>query len=40
MSALRGIDLVVSTEGQRPEMVAQRIRDAHPRRLRMPSAPR
>jgi hypothetical protein len=36
MPALRGIDLVVSTEGQHPETVAQRIRDAHPGRLRRP----
>jgi Mrp family chromosome partitioning ATPase len=40
MPALRGIDLVVSTEGQRPETVAQRIRDAHPGRLLTPPAPR
>ena len=40
MPALRGIDVVVSTEGQRPEAVAQRIRDAHPVRLLTPSAPR
>jgi dephospho-CoA kinase len=33
MPALRGIDLVVSTEHQRPEAVAQRIRGAHPGRL-------
>jgi hypothetical protein len=40
MPALRAIDLVVSTEGERPETVAQRIRDAHPGRLRRPPAPR
>ena len=40
MPALRGIDLVVSTEGQRPETVAQRIRDAHPGRLLTPPAAR
>jgi ribose 1,5-bisphosphokinase PhnN len=37
MPALRGIDLVLSTEGQRPEAVARRIRDAHPGRLRKQS---
>jgi hypothetical protein len=40
MPALHGIDLVVSTEGQRPETVAQRIRDAHPSRLVTPPADR
>ena len=40
MPALRGIDLVVSTEGQSAEAVAQRIRDAHPGRLHAPPAPR
>jgi GTPase SAR1 family protein len=33
MPALRAVDLVLSTEGQRPETVARRIRDAHPGRL-------
>ena len=40
LRALRGVDLVVSTEGQRPETVAQRIRDAHPGRLLTPPAER
>lgn len=33
MPALHGIDLVLSTEGQRPEDVAQRIRAARPEQL-------
>jgi ribose 1,5-bisphosphokinase PhnN len=40
MPALRGIDLVVSTEGQSAEAVAQRIREAHPGRLLTPPAAR
>jgi ribose 1,5-bisphosphokinase PhnN len=36
MPALRGVNLVLSTDGQRPETVAQRIREAHPGRLRRP----
>ena len=40
MPSLRGIDLVVSTEGQRPEVVAQRIREAQPGRLRTRPTPR
>ena len=33
MPALRGIDLVLNTEGQRPESGAQRVREARPDRL-------
>jgi adenylylsulfate kinase-like enzyme len=33
MPALRGVDLVLSTEGERPEAVAARIRAARPDRL-------
>jgi energy-coupling factor transporter ATP-binding protein EcfA2 len=36
MPALRGVNLVLNTDGQRPETVAQRIREAHPGRLRRP----
>ena len=40
MPALRGIDLALSTERDRPEVVAQRIRDARPGRLLPPPASR
>jgi hypothetical protein len=33
MPALRGVDLVLSTEGQQPEAVAERIRAARPAQL-------
>jgi RNase adaptor protein for sRNA GlmZ degradation len=36
MPALRDIDLVLDTEHQRPEALAQLVRDAHPGRLRTP----
>lgn len=39
MPALRGVDLVLSTEGQDPEAVAQRIRAARPDRLLAPARP-
>jgi GTPase SAR1 family protein len=37
MPALRGVDLVLTTEGQRPEAVAERIRAACPDRLVAPA---
>ena len=39
MPALRGVDLVLSTDGQKPEAVAQRIRAARPNRLLAPARP-
>jgi adenylate kinase family enzyme len=39
MPALRGVDLVLSTEGQRAETVAQRIRAARPDELGPPAPP-
>jgi len=39
MRALRGVDLVLSTEGERPEDVAARIRAARPDQLVTPVAP-
>lgn len=39
MPALRGVGLVLSTEGQDPEAVAQRIRVARPDRLLTPAPP-
>lgn len=39
MPALRGIDLVLSTEGEQPEAVAERIRTARPDQLRAPARP-
>ena len=40
MPALSGVDLVVTTEGQRPEAVAQRIREALPVHLVAAPSPR
>jgi hypothetical protein len=40
MPALRGVDLVLSTEGQHPEDVAERIRAARPDQLITPATPR
>lgn len=40
MPALRGVDLVLSTEGQRPEAVAERIRAACPDQLAPSARPR
>ena len=40
MPALRGVDLVLSTESQRPEAVAHRIRRALPDRLVAPASSR
>jgi chloramphenicol 3-O-phosphotransferase len=40
MPALRGVDLVLSTEGQRPEAVAERIRAARPDQLVEPAPSR
>jgi adenylate kinase family enzyme len=39
MPALRGVDLVLSTEDQHPEAVAQRIRAARPEQLLNPAPP-
>lgn len=39
MPALHGVDLVLSTESQRPEAVAERIRAARPERLAKPASP-
>jgi hypothetical protein len=39
MPALRGVDLVLSTDGQHPEAVAQRIRAARPEQFLNPAPP-